>query len=127
MGGRKTGHFGKGPKGYTRSDERLKEEVSDRLMQNAEIDASNITVQVKDGEVTLEGTVDDRMDKRLAEDLVEDIMGVKDVTNRLKVQRTSGQGEASEGDGSSQNRSAGGGSTHSGSSSQQPGKHGKSL
>ena len=34
--------FGRGPKGYRRSDERIKEEISDRLMTHPDIDASDI-------------------------------------------------------------------------------------
>jgi hypothetical protein len=36
------------------------------------------------GEVTLEGTVDDRRQKRMAEEAIENMNGVKDVHNRLK-------------------------------------------
>jgi len=77
---------GRGPKGYVRSDERIKEDVSDRLEQHGEIDASEIEVQVSHGEVTLEGTVEDRRTKRLAEDIIEICPGVKQVHNRIRVQ-----------------------------------------
>jgi osmotically-inducible protein OsmY len=80
------GFAGRGPKGYQRSDERLREEVSDRLMADDTIDASDIEVQVRDGEVTLTGTVNDRMAKRRAEDCAEMVMGVRDVMNQLRVQ-----------------------------------------
>ena len=76
---------GRGPKGYTRSDERIREDVSDRLEQHGEIDATDIEVRVANGEVTLEGTVEDRWMKRLAEDLVEDCPGVKQVNNRIRI------------------------------------------
>ena len=77
---------GRGPKGYTRSDERIREDVSDRLEQHGEIDATDIEVRVTNGEVTLEGTVEDRWMKRMAEDLVEDCPGVKQVNNRIRIQ-----------------------------------------
>ncbi len=92
--------FGKGPKGYQRSDERIKEELSDRLEEHGEIDASEITVMVTSGEVTLEGTVPDRWMKRMAEDVAEDSAGVKQVHNRLRVE----QGNGSETSGSSSSR-----------------------
>jgi hypothetical protein len=82
MGGR---FSGKGPKGYTRSDDRINEQVSEKLEENGEVDASEITVQVHQGEVTLEGTVLDRSMKRMAEDVAEDCPGVKNVQNRLRV------------------------------------------
>jgi osmotically-inducible protein OsmY len=82
QGGR---HFGKGPKGYQRSDERIREEVSDRMTEHGGIDASELEVQVSNGEVTLTGFVDDRQQKRMAEDLAEQISGVRDVHNQLRV------------------------------------------
>jgi hypothetical protein len=82
---------GRGPKGYTRSDERIQEDVSDRLEQHGEIDASEIEVRVSNGEVTLEGTVEDRRTKRLAEDVIETCPGVKQVHNRIRVQGNGGE------------------------------------
>jgi osmotically-inducible protein OsmY len=79
---------GRGPKGYTRSDERIREDVCDRLAWHPEIDASDIEVTVTAGEVTLAGKVPDRRSKRLSEDVVEDIQGVRDVSNQLRVDRT---------------------------------------
>ena len=86
-GSRSRGRYtGRGPKNYTRSDDRIREDVSDRLEQHGEIDATEIEVRVENGEVTLEGTVEDRNMKRLAEDAVEDCPGVKQVHNRIRVQ-----------------------------------------
>jgi osmotically-inducible protein OsmY len=79
-------HTGKGPKGYRRSDERIMEEVCDILWQHGDIDASEIIVRVENGEVTLEGMVDSRRTKRLAEDVIEHVSGIQDVHNRLRVQ-----------------------------------------
>lgn len=79
-------HRGRGPKNYTRSDDRIREDVHDRLTDDAWLDASHIDVQVKDGEVTLSGTVEDRRDKRRAEDLVDDCSGVKHVQNNLRIE-----------------------------------------
>jgi osmotically-inducible protein OsmY len=81
-------HRGRGPKGYTRSDERIREDVNDRLSDDAFLDASEIEVTVSSGEVTLTGTVENRIDKRRAEDLAEDISGVKNVQNQLRVKQT---------------------------------------
>ena len=80
-------HAGKGPKGYRRSDERIREAVSERLTRHGDLDASEIEVAVKDGEVTFEGSVPDRESKRLAEDLTQDLPGVREVHNRLRVER----------------------------------------
>lgn len=80
-------HRGRGPRGYTRSDERIREDVSDRLTDNPVLDASDIEVTVSGGEVTLSGTVDSRYSKRLAEDVAEDVSGVTHVQNNLRVRQ----------------------------------------
>jgi hypothetical protein len=82
------GHYGKGPKGYTRSDERIREDVCDRLSDDDEVDARDITVTVKNAEVILEGTVNDRRSKHRAEDVAESVSGVKEVTNHLRARKT---------------------------------------
>lgn len=76
---------GKGPKNYKRSDERIKDDINDRLSDDPFIDATDIEVSVSDGEVTLTGTVDERNGKRRAEDIAENVSGVKNVENRIKV------------------------------------------
>lgn len=83
-----TGPFvGRGPRGYQRSDERIREEICERLTRHGRIDATDLEISVKNGEVTLSGSVDDREAKRLAEDLAEDVVGVRDVNNQIKVYR----------------------------------------
>ena len=80
--------FGRGPRGYQRSDERIREEICERLTRHGRIDASDIDIRVANAEVTLEGSVDDRESKRLAEDVAESVFGVKDVNNQIKVHRS---------------------------------------
>lgn len=77
---------GIGPKGYRRSDERIHEEVCERLTRHGRLDASEIELEVRDGEVTLSGMVQRRQEKRLAEDIAESVSGVHDVHNHLRVQ-----------------------------------------
>jgi hypothetical protein len=83
-------YTGVGPQGYVRSDERIREEVCDRLTRHGSIDARNMQVHVQAGEVTLEGTVESRTMKRMAEDTVDSVSGVKDVHNRLNLQKLTG-------------------------------------
>lgn len=85
MPGRRGLHQGKGPKNYQRSDERILEDINDRLCDNAYIDASEIDVSIAGGDVVISGSVEDRESKRLAEDLIESVTGVKNVENRLRV------------------------------------------
>jgi hypothetical protein len=79
-------YVGIGPKGYQRSDQRIFEDVCDRLTQHGYIDARGIQVNIKDGEVTLDGTVDSRKTKRMAEQVAENVRGVQDVHNNLRIQ-----------------------------------------
>jgi osmotically-inducible protein OsmY len=79
------GHRGKGPKDYQRSSDRIREDVCDRLSDDDRLDATHIQVRVEGNEVVLTGTVNDRYQKRYAEDLVESISGVRNVENRIKV------------------------------------------
>ena len=78
--------FGKGPKGFKRSDERIKDDVCEALYHDHSVDASDIEVSVNDGEVILSGTVSERRMKRMAEDCVESVTGVSDVRNEIRVQ-----------------------------------------
>ena len=91
FGGERGDYTGRGPKNYRRSDQRIQEEVCDRLTSDPHVDASEIQVGVKDGEVTLEGTVAERHMKRLAEDCVETVSGVSQVHNRLRVEPSDAQ------------------------------------
>lgn len=75
---------GRGPKGYRRSDDRIKEDVNDRLSEGY-LDATEVDVSVSGGEVVLSGTVDSRADKRRAEAIAENVSGVSNVENRLRV------------------------------------------
>lgn len=86
-GEREQRRYRPGPKGYTRSDERIREDISERLMLADSIDSSEVTVSVKDGRVTLEGTVPTRSMKHSIEDLADHTAGVQDVDNRIRVER----------------------------------------
>jgi osmotically-inducible protein OsmY len=79
-------HRGRGPKGYTRSDERIHEDICERLTHDPWVDASEIEVNVSGREVTLSGMVDSREAKRRAEDCAERVSGVTHVQNNLRVQ-----------------------------------------
>lgn len=89
---REEDHRGRGPRDYTRSDERIREDANDRLTDDPRVDASNVTVAVDKGEITLNGTVTSREAKRRAEDVVDSISGVKHVQNNLRVEAATGSG-----------------------------------
>lgn len=90
---------GKGPKGYKRSDERIKEDLIEQLIEQG-IDASEIDLQVSGGEVTFSGTVKTRQERYQFEQLADGISGVIDVTNNLRVKnegRSTFSGQSSHG------------------------------
>lgn len=90
-------HRGRGPKGWQRSDDRIRDDVHEKLADDPYVDASDIQVEVKSCEVTLTGFVDSREAKRRAEDCVERISGITHVQNNLRVRddRSMGQSQGS--------------------------------
>jgi osmotically-inducible protein OsmY len=78
-------HAGKGPRAWTRSDLQLREEVSDRLMEDRLLDARGVEVSVDAGTVTLAGQVPGASDVAHAEMVVRGTPGVGEVINRLRV------------------------------------------
>jgi hypothetical protein len=85
---------GRGPKGYRRRDERIREDIADWLTDDAWIDASDIEITVERGEVTLSGTVDSRETRRRAEDIAEAAAGVTHVQNNLSARPTRARRDA---------------------------------
>lgn len=76
-----------GPEHGRRSDERIRDDVREHLAREDGLDANDVSVDVKDGQVTLTGTVADRPAKQAIESLVARCRGVTGVDNRLKVMR----------------------------------------
>ena len=83
--GERPNNAGRGPRNYRRSDERIFEDVSEQLTQDAVVDATAIEVTVVGGEVLLAGLVGSRDEKRRAEDIAESVSGVSDVNNDLRI------------------------------------------
>ena len=79
------GHRGKGPRNYRRSDERILEDLNQRLHDDPWLDASDLEISSEGGEVLLTGSVPDKFSKRRAEDLAESIRGVTSVANKLRI------------------------------------------
>lgn len=80
-------YAGVGPRGYRPSDERLEEQINDRLTHHPGIDATHVVVRVEDGVVTLLGSIESRRQKRLAADAAGSVRGVRDVNNSIRVTR----------------------------------------
>lgn len=81
------GNSGKGPRGYTRNDTRVYEDVCELLTRDGDVDATDIDVSVEGGVVTLSGRVENRDMKRYAGNIIDHIPGVKDVQNLLEFER----------------------------------------
>lgn len=77
----------RGTKGYKRSDERIREDVNDRLSLQDHLDPTEIEVTVSNSEVTLTGSVLSRQEKFIAEEIADDVGGVTEVHNQLRVRR----------------------------------------
>lgn len=89
-------HRGRGPRNYQRSDERILEDINDRLTEDPHLDATDVEVTVHSREVTLNGTVGSRFEKRHAEDIADSVSGVAHVQNNLRVrQGSTGSGQSS--------------------------------
>ena len=84
--------FGKGPKGYQRSDARVYEDICEALLNDPVIDATDIEIEVHDGIVTLRGAIDGRAMKKEVETCTEHIPGVKDVFNMINLHEFSDAG-----------------------------------
>jgi hypothetical protein len=78
-------HWGRGPTGYARSDDRIFEDVCEALGCDGELDARYVWVTARGGRVLLEGRVASRDDKYLAEELASQVPGVEIVENRVRV------------------------------------------
>lgn len=76
---------GLGPKGWKRTDQRIKEDVCLALERSFEVDASGLEVEVHDGCVSLKGEIKSVGMRRVAEDLVESVPGVVDVFSQLRI------------------------------------------
>lgn len=90
------GRRGRGPRAQVPADpsasddERIRAEVVQRLAEDWYVDASDIAVSVENGEVRLTGSVENRPEKRLAEDCADDVAGVHDVVNNLSIREPRG-------------------------------------
>jgi osmotically-inducible protein OsmY len=76
---------GVGPSNYKRSDERIREDLNERLTEAHDLDASGLSVEVEGGVATWRGRVPLRGRKHRAEDLADGCIGVTDIRNHIVV------------------------------------------
>jgi len=75
----------RGNQPYPRPDDRIKADLCERLMHSLEIDASEVSVDVRNGTVTLEGIVPEPRMKSAIEHMADSCPGVSEVENKLRV------------------------------------------
>jgi len=68
-----------------RPDEDIKRDVETALFYDTWVNSYQVHVDVKDGVVTLTGTVDSSFEKRAAGDDAWEVPGVRDVRNNLQI------------------------------------------
>jgi len=93
-------YVGKGPKGYRRSDDRIREEACEWISRQGVVDASEVEVSAEGGVLRLTGHVATRRDKRWLETFLDRVVGVEDIRNELRTvprdwhtERYQGRGE----------------------------------
>ena len=69
--------------GSTRHDAEIAQDVCRRLGEHGSLDAHEVKVEVKNGEVTLGGRVSDEPARHVAELIADAVPGVRGVVNRL--------------------------------------------
>lgn len=77
---------GEGARGNRRSDADIKDEIHRLMDWQKTIDPTGIQVEVKDGVVTLSGKVNSQYEKQVAQNITENVLGIRQVSNLLKIQ-----------------------------------------
>lgn len=72
------------PKNYRRPDERVLDNVCERLAMHPGVDVFDVTVHIEAGVIRLGGTVKDRYERRLVEKITEGVWGVRDIENGVR-------------------------------------------
>lgn len=67
------------------SDDRIYDQVRQKLANDPDVKGGGFDVAVKDGVVTLKGTVNDKNAREKAEKLTKKVKGVTKVDNQLKI------------------------------------------
>src|SRR4051812_6659699 len=68
-----------------RTDSEIQKDVKDELSWSANVKSDDVNVEVKDGFVTLSGTLDSYARKVAAENAALSVIGVADVTNKIEI------------------------------------------
>jgi osmotically-inducible protein OsmY len=77
--------FRRGPKDYQRTDDRISEEIAERLAHAIRVDSSEVTVVVRNGRVRLQGSVPQRWMRYAIENVTATVWGVDEIENQVQV------------------------------------------
>lgn len=84
--GRRRGkHAGKGPRDFRISDERILENVCERLFEDEYVDATHVCVEIRSGEITLRGRIESGWMRDRTEQIAAGVYGVELVRNELRI------------------------------------------
>lgn len=75
------------PPAHLRTDKEIKTAVVKGLLANPYVSAAAVRVEVHKRTVTLRGTVRDRQEKMMAEEVTAAVRGVRKVNNQLVIRR----------------------------------------
>ena len=87
VSGQDRNHHGKGPRNYHRSDERILEDIYNRISADWKVDARDVDIRVEAGVVHLSGQVRDRSFRHRIEDITEAVRGVKSIENKIRIEK----------------------------------------
>jgi hypothetical protein len=89
---------GRIPRSYSRSDERVREDICERIAADPRIDATDVSVHVRERRVVLEGSVPERRMKYVIEDVAAECLRANDVDNHITVAKGEQSGTSDGGD-----------------------------
>lgn len=78
-------HSQRDQQGYRRSDERIREIITDLIEAEKSIDGRDVDVRVHNGEVSVRGYVPDDDARRKIQTIIDRVPGIRDVSNSLRV------------------------------------------
>lgn len=69
------------------TDLSMKERVQEKLLYNGEVDSHNFEIEVERGVVKVEGEVPSRHAKKVVDECLKTVSGIRHVENKLKIRR----------------------------------------
>ncbi len=77
-----------------RGDQQLKEEIHLRLSERPDLDIHDLSIAMREGHATLEGSVPDARMKEVIVQLIDNVSGVRNIDDRITVQHVNPAGHA---------------------------------